>query len=68
MVDLSREASLELSDSPTQSGTTGVSLVSLWQDNLVALRAERYITWGLRLSGVVAFIQSVNWGEAGSPV
>lgn len=66
-VDLSREASLEMSDAPTQSGTTGVSLVSLWQNNLVAFRAERYINWGLRRSGVVAAIQSVNWGGVGSP-
>ncbi len=66
-VDMSREASLELNDSPTQSGTTGVSLVSMWQDNLIAFRAERYITWGLRRAGVVAFLQSVNWGGVGSP-
>jgi HK97 family phage prohead protease/HK97 family phage major capsid protein len=66
-VDMSREASLEMSDAPTQSGTTGVSLVSLWQNNLVAFRAERFINWGLRRSGVVAAIQSVNWGGVGSP-
>lgn len=67
-VDMSREASLEMNDAPTQSGTTGVSLVSLWQDNLVAFRAERFINWGLRRSGVVAALQSVNWGGVGSPV
>ena len=66
-VDMSREASLEMNDAPTQSGTTGVSLVSLWQDNLVAFRAERFISWGLRRSGVVAVIQSVNWGGVASP-
>jgi len=66
-VDLSREASLEFSDAPTQSGTTGVSLISLWQNNLVAFRAERFINWGLRRSGVVAWVQSVNYGGIGSP-
>jgi HK97 family phage prohead protease/HK97 family phage major capsid protein len=66
-VDMSREASLEMSSTPTQSGTTGVSLVSLWQDNLVAFRAERFINWGLRRPGVVAAIQSVNWGGVASP-
>jgi HK97 family phage prohead protease/HK97 family phage major capsid protein len=66
-VDLSREASLEFSDAPTQSGTTGVSLISLWQNNLVAFRAERAINWGLRRSGVVAWVQSVNYGGIGSP-
>ena len=66
-VDLSREASLEFTDAPTQSGTTGVSLISLWQNNLVAFRAERFINWGLRRSGVVAWVQSVNYGGIGSP-
>jgi hypothetical protein len=41
--------------------------VSLWQDNLVAFRAERFINWGLRRAGVVAAIQSVNWGGVASP-
>lgn len=66
-VDMSTEASLEMSDAPTQSGTTGVSLVSLWQNDLVAFRAERFINWGLRRAGVVAVIQSVNWGGVASP-
>ena len=66
-VDMSTEASLEMSDAPTQSGTTGVSLVSLWQNDLVAFRAERFINWSLRRAGVVAVIQSVNWGGVGSP-
>ncbi len=66
-VDMSTEASLEMSDAPTQSGTTGVSLVSLWQNDLVAFRAERYINWGKRRAGVVAWLQSVNWGGVASP-
>lgn len=66
-VDLSREASLEFNDAPTQSGTAGVSLISLWQNNLVAFRAERFINWGLRRPGVVAYMDNVLWGGAGSP-
>jgi len=66
-VDMSTEASLEMSDAPTQSGTTGVSLVSLWQNDLVAFRAERFINWAKRRAGVVAWLQSVNWGGVASP-
>jgi HK97 family phage prohead protease len=66
-VDMSTEASIEMSDAPTQSGTTGVSLVSLWQNDLVAFRAERFINWGKRRAGVVAWLQSVNWGGVASP-
>jgi HK97 family phage major capsid protein len=69
-VDVSREASLEMLDgSLTQDGAagTGASLVSLWQNNLLGLRAERYITWKKRRSEAVAYIDDVNWGSIGSP-
>jgi len=41
-VDMSSEASLEMSDAPAGGA---VSLVSLYQNNLIALRAERYINY-----------------------
>lgn len=46
-IDASNQASLEMSDAPAHnSGTpTGASLVSMWQTNSVALKAERYINW-----------------------
>jgi HK97 family phage major capsid protein/HK97 family phage prohead protease len=69
-VDVSREASLEMLDgSLTQDGAagTGASLVSLWQNNLLGLRAERYITWKKRRAEAVAYIDDVNWGSVGSP-
>jgi hypothetical protein len=45
-IDTSQEASLEMSDAPTHdSGTpTGVSLVSMFQTNSVAVRAEMWST------------------------
>jgi HK97 family phage major capsid protein len=68
-IDSSREASLEMSDAPTQDATagTGASLVSLWQNNLLGLRAERYINWVKRRDGAVAYIDDVQWGLEGSP-
>lgn len=44
-LDISREAVVQADDSPTAIER---SLVSLWQENLVGLRAERYINWCLR--------------------
>ena len=66
MVDLSREASLEmksatLSQDPTAPGT-GASLVSLWQNNLVGLRAEKTVNWRRRRSVSAAYLTSVTWG------
>ena len=64
MVDMSREASLEMDDAPTHDSDTptGTSLVSLWQTNSVAMRAERFINWKLRRESAVAYLTGVNWG------
>lgn len=62
-VDMSREASLEMLDGGfTQDQPTGASLVSLWQNNLVGLRAERTINWKRRRTSAVAYLSGVNWG------
>ena len=66
-VDMSREASLEMLDaSLQQDGTagTGASLVSLWQSNLVGLRAERELNWMRRSASAVAYLTGVAWGGA----
>lgn len=66
-VDMSREASLEMKDSGlTQDATagTGVAMVSLWQSNLVGLRAERELNWMRRRASAVAYLTGVVWGGA----
>ncbi|WP_052699361.1 phage major capsid protein [Hyphomicrobium sp. 99] len=66
-VDLSQEASLEMkSASLAQDGSagTGASLVSLWQNGLVALKAERTINWKKRRASAVAYLTGVAWGGA----
>ena len=59
-LDVSREASLEMVDNPTGGGTA-VSLVSLWQNNLVGLRAERFITWKRRRDAAVALLEDISY-------
>jgi hypothetical protein len=62
-IDLSREASLEMKDSGlTQDQPTGVALVSMFQNNLVALRAERAINWAKRRPEAVTYLTGVAWG------
>jgi HK97 family phage prohead protease len=66
-VDMSREASLEMKDSSlTQDATngTGVAMVSMFQTNSVALRAERTINWKARRASAVAYLSAVGWGGA----
>lgn len=63
-VDISREASLEMSSAPTiDSGApTAAELVSLWQTNSVGMRAERIINWMRRRASAVAYLTGVDWG------
>jgi HK97 family phage major capsid protein len=62
-IDASREASLQMDNAPTNSSATPTptTLVSMWQTNSVALRAERYINWAKRRSQAVAYLSGVNW-------
>jgi len=58
-LDVSREASIQMLDSGLASGAA--SLVSLWQNNLVGLRAERFITWKRRRDAAVAVLEDVTF-------
>ena len=57
-LDVSREASLQMNDAPTAGAA---SLVSLWQNNLVGLRAERFINWKRRRVEAVGYINGTAY-------
>lgn len=61
-IDVSREASLEMDDTPTEPTAAGTVLVSLWQRNLIALRGERFINWKKARTGAVNRITDVSYG------
>ena len=44
-IDVSREASLQMDSAPASPADATTVLVSLWQHNLVGLRAERFVNW-----------------------
>ena len=58
-LDVSREASLEMDSAP---GGEDATLISLWQQNMVGLRAERFINWKRRRPQAVAYITGANYG------
>jgi len=66
-IDVSREASLEMSSTPTMDGGASppvpAQVVSLWQNNLVGFRAERTINWDKRRDEAVQVLNEVLWGE-----
>lgn len=66
-VEASREATLEMDSAPV--GASGVptgaaSMVSMWQTNSMALKAERFINWAKLRAGAVQFINHLAWGGA----
>jgi HK97 family phage major capsid protein len=66
-VDMSEEASLTMDDAPTGSSVTptasGSPVVSMFQTNSVAFRAERTINWARRRTEAVAVLDQVRWGQ-----
>jgi hypothetical protein len=67
-IDASREASLEMSDAPVSNSVTDVppatSLISMFQTDSIALRAERYINWAKAAPGACVWMDNVLWGSA----
>ncbi|UAK23662.1 phage major capsid protein [Sphingomonas nostoxanthinifaciens] len=60
-LDASTEASLQMNSAPDNPATAATVLTSLWQNNLVALRAERYINWMRRRAQAVAYISGAKY-------
>jgi len=59
-LDVSREASVVMTDASGAKDTAG-SLVSLWQNNMIGIRAERYCTWKRRRAAAVGFVDDVSY-------
>lgn len=66
VIDASREASLQMDSAPTISSATptATTVVSMWQTNSIAFRAERIINWKRRRDTAVAWLDDVDWGTA----
>jgi len=60
-IDVSTEASIEMSTTPTDPVSASTVLVSLWQHNLVGIRAERMINWVKRRSAAVQYIKAAKY-------
>jgi hypothetical protein len=70
-IAMSTEASLEMVDNPTQdSGAADpveTSVVSMFQTNSVAFRAERTMNWARRRASGVAWMDNITWGNPVAP-
>jgi len=59
-LDVSREASVVMTDASGAKDTAG-SLVSLWQNNMIGIRAERFVTWKRRRTAAVGYVDDVSY-------
>lgn len=63
-IDVSREASVQMDSAPTNPPDATVVLTSLWQNNLVGLRAERFINWKRGKVEAVKWVNNTTWAPA----
>lgn len=63
-VDFSNEASINMVSAP---GTDTASVVSMFQNDMTALRAHRFVNWSRRRDTGVAVLKSVAWGQPVTP-
>ncbi len=60
-VDVSTEASIQADSAPDSPNTASTVLVSLWQNNLIGIRCERFITWAKARTDSVVYITGANY-------
>jgi HK97 family phage major capsid protein len=60
-IDVSREASIQMDSAPTDVVDATTVYISLWQRNLVGLRAERMITWIRARTAAVRYISAAAY-------
>lgn len=63
-IDVSREASVQMDTAPTDPTDATTVLISLWQRNLVGLRADRFISWTRARSAAVRYISAAAYTGA----
>ena len=60
-IDVSREASVQMDSAPTDVVDATTVYISLWQRNLVGLKAERFITWVRARAAAVTYITAAAY-------
>jgi len=57
-IEVARHAAVEMSDTPTGGAQ---NLRSLWQNNMVALRIQRWLAWRVMRSGAVVVLDGITY-------
>src|SRR4030095_7906358 len=67
-IDVSREASVQLETAPDNPALATTVMTSLWQNNLVGLRAERFINWNRAVLAAVKYVSGAAYVPAVMPL
>jgi HK97 family phage major capsid protein len=59
-IDVSREASVQMDSAPTDTVDATTVYLSLWQRNLIGLKAERFISWTRARAAAVTYITTAS--------
>lgn len=62
--EISDQAVLAMDDTTPldiTSGAVGATVKSLWQSDLIGLRAILQISWGLRAAGGLSWVENTAW-------
>lgn len=60
-IDASREASVQMDSAPASPPDATTVMVSLWQNNLVGLRAERFVNWKRASNYAVTYLTAATY-------
>lgn len=67
VIDASNQASVQMDSAPTNPPVAATVFVSLWQMNLLGIRAEKFINWVKGRAASVQYLSGVAWGAPTSP-
>lgn len=57
----SHQTTLQMDSAPTDPPTAATVMIPLWQNNLVALRAERFVNWRRARASAVSYISPIAY-------
>jgi HK97 family phage major capsid protein len=60
-IDASQEASVQMDSAPASPADATTVYVSLWQTNMIGLRAERFINWQKENANAVKYLTATAW-------
>jgi hypothetical protein len=60
-IDVTEDVTLLADDAPPGDGTLGRSVLSMWQQQFIALRLRSEMAWAMRRPGRIAFVENVTW-------